>query len=195
MAHYSRKITKRILSYWRIFWLEIGYHLYGIEYVNEKLLQTTIGAAHILKHFGATVGSQCVVHGPLIVHNAQKDYTNLIIGERVHIGRSVLLDLTDMIKIGDEAVISMNCTLLTHQDVGDRPQKLRYPREVQPLVIGSGAYIGAGSTILAGASVGRLTVVAAGALVNRAISENTLVGGVPASVLKTRRSKPIEPPN
>ncbi|UOR00049.1 sugar O-acetyltransferase [Hymenobacter sp. 5317J-9] len=54
-----------------------------------------------------------------------------------------------------------------------------------PIVIRRNAWIGAGATILPGVTVGENAVVAAGAVVNRDVPANTVVGGVPAKVVKT----------
>ena len=53
-----------------------------------------------------------------------------------------------------------------------------------PIIIGDGVWIGACSTILGGTEIGECAVVAAGALVNRDAISRSLVGGVPAKVLR-----------
>lgn len=56
---------------------------------------------------------------------------------------------------------------------------------VKPVVIKRNAWIGAGAIILPGITIGENSVVAAGAVVNKDVPENTVVGGVPAKVIKT----------
>ena len=41
-----------------------------------------------------------------------------------------------------------------------------------------------GATILPGVTVGENSIVAAGAVVNKSVPANTIVGGVPAKVIK-----------
>lgn len=53
-----------------------------------------------------------------------------------------------------------------------------------PVRIGAGSWVGSSSVILA--DVGRDTVIAAGAVVTRAIPDRTIAGGVPARVLRHR---------
>lgn len=55
----------------------------------------------------------------------------------------------------------------------------------QPIVVKDGVWIGAGAIILAGVTIGEGAVVAAGAVVNRDVQPYTVVGGVPAKVIKT----------
>jgi acetyltransferase-like isoleucine patch superfamily enzyme len=53
-------------------------------------------------------------------------------------------------------------------------------------------WIGAGATILPGVTIGENAIVAAGAVVSRDVEPDTIVGGVPARVLrKIRRDEDI----
>lgn len=187
-----QRILRRLLVYWRIPVLKVQYAIFGIEIVNEALLRTTIGPDRILRSFGATVGKGAVIHGPLVIHNAEKDYSNIRFGCHIHIGRGVLLDLTRTITVEDEAVISMNCSLLTHQDVGNRPLHAMYPRKVCPLHIGKNAYLGIGVTLMAGADIGESTVVGAGAVVIGSVTDHKVVVGLPAKTIKSLPEKPKE---
>ena len=47
------------------------------------------------------------------------------------------------------------------------------------------AWIGANATILPGVTVGENAIVAAGAVVSKYVPPNTVVGGVPAKIIKT----------
>ncbi|HWW38520.1 DapH/DapD/GlmU-related protein, partial [Pedobacter sp.] len=46
------------------------------------------------------------------------------------------------------------------------------------------AWIGANVTILPGVTVGENAIIAAGAVVSKDVSDNTVVGGIPAKVIK-----------
>jgi acetyltransferase-like isoleucine patch superfamily enzyme len=54
----------------------------------------------------------------------------------------------------------------------------------KPILIKRKAWIGVGATILPGVTVGENAVVAAGAVVSKDVPDNTIVGGVPAKVIK-----------
>jgi acetyltransferase-like isoleucine patch superfamily enzyme len=162
-------------------WIE--HRRVGIEAVNRRLVSTTYGIRKVLERYGAEIGEGGVFSGPLIIENAVGDYGNLTIGRNVHIGRNVLLDLTQPLVIEDEAVISMGTTLLTHFSVGARPLAARLPERSAPLRIALGAYIGANATVLVGCDIGERAVVGAGAVVTRPIAAESVVGGVPARPL------------
>ncbi|MCD7909374.1 MAG: sugar O-acetyltransferase, partial [Clostridium sp.] len=51
------------------------------------------------------------------------------------------------------------------------------------------AWIGAGATILQGVTVGKSAIVAAGAVVTQDVPDNTIVGGIPAKVIRTIEKK------
>lgn len=53
-----------------------------------------------------------------------------------------------------------------------------------PIKVGNNVWIGAGSTILAGAEIGDNTVIGAGSVVTRSIPSNVVAVGVPCRVLR-----------
>lgn len=61
---------------------------------------------------------------------------------------------------------------------------LRLVTKVAPVAIGDDVWIGGNATILPGVHIGSNVVVAAGAVVDRDVPDNCVVGGVPARVLK-----------
>ena len=54
-----------------------------------------------------------------------------------------------------------------------------------PIRLGKNVWVGSHATILAGVTVGDNAVIAAGAVVAKDVPANTVVGGVPAKVIKT----------
>lgn len=54
------------------------------------------------------------------------------------------------------------------------------------IIIGDDVWIGCGSQVLAGVTIGNGAVIAAGSLVNKDVPEYAIVAGVPAKILKYR---------
>lgn len=85
----------------------------------------------------------------------------------------------DCISIGNGCAISHDFTVMD-----SNAHELNGSRYTAPVKIGDSVWIGTRVTILPGVEVGDGAVIAAGSLVNRNVPAGTLVGGVPAHVLK-----------
>ncbi|MGE5553670.1 MAG: hypothetical protein ACM3XZ_07080 [Betaproteobacteria bacterium] len=68
--------------------------------------------------------------------------------------------------------------------MGNSSLRLRYPRKVAGVRVGSDAYLGTGCILLSGVEIGSQALVAAGAVVVRSVEAGEVVGGVPASPLR-----------
>jgi acetyltransferase-like isoleucine patch superfamily enzyme len=174
--------------------ITLAYLSYKAEGINALLLlmpAKLIGPT--LRKYGATIGEGVQIHAPLIIHNASEEsgahYANLRIGDHCYLGRDVFIDLKEKVVLADHVTISMRCTLLTHTDVGERPSDLLVlSASSSPILLERGAYLGAGVTVLEGATVGEGAVVAAGAVVTRDVPTRSVVGGVPAKLLRSHVS-------
>ncbi|MDF1553858.1 MAG: acyltransferase [Deferrisomatales bacterium] len=100
-----------------------------------------------------------------------------------------MFDLTGKISIEDEVTLAPRCTILTHQDVGQRPLAKVYPATRGETVLGKGCWLGANVTVLNSVVVGENSAVAAGAVVTKNVEKNTVVGGVPARLIKNKLIK------
>jgi acetyltransferase-like isoleucine patch superfamily enzyme len=87
------------------------------------------------------------------------------------------------IDIGDDVMIGPNVQLISSGHPLD-PATRRRSITTAPIVIGRGAWIAAGATVLQGVTVGEDAVVAAGAVVTKDVPACTLVAGVPARVIR-----------
>lgn len=110
-------------------------------------------------------------------------------GKNLHLGRNVFINsgcaFQDQggITIGDNTLIGHNVTLCTlNHDPRPSHRGDLFPA---PIVIGKNAWLGANVTVVPGVTIGEGAIVAAGAVVTRDVPPRSLVGGVPAKVLKT----------
>ncbi len=116
-------------------------------------------------------------------------------GKNIFIGNNftgnynlTILDIRE-VYIGNNVMIGPN-TLITTVNHPLSPQGRRKHLGIaSPVTIGNDVWIGGNVTILPGIHIGNNVVVAAGAVVTKDISDNTLVGGVPAKFIKTLPSE------
>ena len=59
-----------------------------------------------------------------------------------------------------------------------------YMAKAEPVRIGNDVWIGGNVTILPGLTIGNNVVIAAGAVVTKDVPDNSLVGGIPAKLIK-----------
>ena len=119
------------------------------------------------------------------------DYGNLIYAEAgVFINFGCTFLDQGGITIGDGVFIAPDVKILT-EGHPEEPSR-RHTLMTKPIKIGDRVWIGAGATILPGVTIGENAIVAAGAVVSRDVEPDTIVGGVPARVLrKIRRDEDI----
>ncbi|MGZ5246855.1 MAG: DapH/DapD/GlmU-related protein [Flavitalea sp.] len=119
-------------------------------------------------------------------------YTNF--GQFITLGKNVFINhacsFLDLggITIEDNVQIGPRVNLVTENhplDPSDREALL-----LKPITIKRNAWIGAAVTILPGVTIGENAVVAAGAVVSRDVPPNTVVGGIPAKIIKSIELKP-----
>lgn len=109
-------------------------------------------------------------------------------GKNITIGRDVFINsgchFQDQggIEIGDGALIGHNVVLATINH--DLDPAMNRKNHYAPIKIGAHVWIGSNATILSGVSIGEWSVVAAGAVVARDVPPMTVVGGVPARIIK-----------
>ncbi|MBQ7698097.1 MAG: sugar O-acetyltransferase [Paludibacteraceae bacterium] len=108
---------------------------------------------------------------------------NTYVGERVFINMGCKFQDQGGIIIGDDALIGHNATLCTLNHDPD-PQH-RGDMTAKPIHIGNGVWLGANVTILQGVTIGDGAIIAAGAVVNKDVPAKTVVGGIPAKIIKT----------
>jgi len=85
--------------------------------------------------------------------------------------------------IGDGVFIGHNVVLTTINH--DLFPKNKRKNHYAPIVLKNNVWIGSNATITSGVTIGEWSVVAAGAVVTKDVPPYTVVGGVPARVLKS----------
>ncbi len=107
---------------------------------------------------------------------------NITIEEDVFINSGCCFQDQGGIRIGRGCQIGHQVVFATI-DHGLEPEH-RHDIDMEPIVLEDNVWIGSHATILKGVTVGRDSVVAAGAVVTRDVPPRTVVAGVPAKVVK-----------
>jgi len=137
--------------------------------------------AHVLP--GAVVGADCNICDHVFIEN------DVVVGNRVTVKCGV--QLWDGVRLADDVFVGPNATF-----TNDRFPRSRKPTTPVETHVHSGASIGANATILPGVSVGRNSMVAAGAVVLKDVPVNSIVAGNPARIvgyLNTESRQPMTP--
>ena len=162
---------------------------HGFNLLLEKILTFIVVPqlrVIILKLLGAKIGHNVRLH-EIRFFSLQQGFRHLIIEDNVYIGSGTRIDLTGVVTIKRDSVISPDCLLLTHTDMGDQHSSFfssLYPQKVKNLVIGESCYLGSRVVILPGSNLGCRTLVAAGAVVCRPSDGGWMMAGQPAREIK-----------
>ena len=138
---------------------------------------------------GIEIGDNTIVmHGAILHVYNFRDMPH----SRIKIGRDSLVGEYSVIRgqggvdIGDRVYTSPFTQIIAVDHVFDDPSRPFVEQGItaEGIVIEDDVWLGAGAVITDGVRVGRGAVVAAGAVVTRDVPPHTVVGGVPAKVIK-----------
>ncbi|WP_035671884.1 sugar O-acetyltransferase [Flavobacterium sp. 83] len=108
---------------------------------------------------------------------------NITIGKNVFVNHACTFMDRGGITIEDNVLIGPKVNLITTNHPIN-PEERRATIS-NPILIKKGAWIGVGVTILPGVTIGKNSIVAAGAVVSKDVPDNVIVGGIPAKFIKS----------
>ena len=110
------------------------------------------------------------------------------LAEGANVGFNCEIFSASRVRVGRNALIAAYCYLIGgDHDFSDASRAvLDQPRTSAGIVIGDGAWLGAGAKVLDGVEIGAHAVVGAGAVVRESVPERATAVGVPARVVSTR---------
>jgi acetyltransferase-like isoleucine patch superfamily enzyme len=146
---------------------------------------------------GIAIGENTLVmHGSILhVYNFRNlPHAYIRIGRDSLIGEYNVLRGQGGITIGDRVYTSPLCQLLAVNHVYNDPTRPMVEQGItaQGIHIEDDVWIGAGAIVTDGVRVGKGAVIAAGAVVTKDVAAHTVVGGVPARVIKQLEATPAD---
>ncbi len=135
---------------------------------------------------GASIGAHTTIVATSVMRALGEGCS---IGANSGIGQYSFIGCGGGVRIGANVIMGQYVSFHTENHLYadlDRPIILQGTRRA-PVVIEDDVWVGVKATFLSGARVGRGAIVAAGAVVRGEVAPYTIVGGVPARVIGTRR--------
>lgn len=112
---------------------------------------------------------------------------NITIGRHVFINACCHFQDHGGVTLGDGCQIGHNVVFATlNHGIAPEDRVHTYPA---PIVLGKNVWVGSNATILQGVTVGDNAIIAAGAVVTKDVPADTIVGGVPAKVIRRINEK------
>jgi len=192
---------KRFIRFLRRLKAEVM-HAYHDEVVLEMLTSSCQnlrieGPVKIIRPDRLTLGNNVLIHSNCVLYcsGSAPDYRTegrIVIGNNVELGWGCVLHGGGaQIIIKDFAIIGAGAILISemysYEDLNVPAQQQR--KIMGDIVIEENASVGANAVILPGVTVGRSSIVGAGAVVTDEIPSFSVAVGVPARVIKQREPR------
>lgn len=160
-----------------------SFSLHIIKLINVLLPETRFfGLKKAMYNFaGAEIGNNVrICSSARLLGNG-----SLVIGDNTWIGPEVLIVSSSSIKIGANVDIAPRVYIGTGTHVIDvKSPNIAGQGISKDVIIGDGCWLGVSSIVLPGVIIGKKAIIAAGAVVQATVADQTIVGGVPAKFIK-----------
>ena len=132
----------------------------------------------LLISIGYEIGEGTKIVGPI------ECYAKIKIGKNCWIGKNLIVNGNGELEIGDNCDIAPEVTFLTGGHKIGNAERRAGEGESYKIKVGNGVWIGGRSTILNNTEIGNSCMIAACSCVNKNVEDNSLVGGVPAKIIR-----------
>jgi acetyltransferase-like isoleucine patch superfamily enzyme len=145
--------------------------------------------ARLLRLVGHSIGDRTLLMSSFMLIGGRGATRRLRIGADCFINQDCVFDATAEIVIGDNVNVGHGVLITTSSHTIGGPDRRGGRLEPQPVRVADGAWLASRVVVLPGVEVGEGAIVGAGAVVTRSVPPHTLVGGVPARLIRR-----LEPP-
>jgi acetyltransferase-like isoleucine patch superfamily enzyme len=191
----------------------LGYFLRGkcYRWLLRRIGRGSVfGRGIVIRCPGQLCIGEHVMIDDYVVLDAKGVDSNIELGNQILLGRNSILSCNEArIRIGSFVSIGPFCVFASksHIDIGsnvsigsgthlmaaghtfDDPDTpaIRQRRLSEGIVVEDGVWLGTGTTVLDGVTIGENSIIGAGAVVTRDIPEHSIAAGVPARVIRPRK--------
>jgi len=153
----------------------------GCEKLNSISILDPEAKEAAIRELFADVGE-----APTVLPGFYCDYgLNIHVGDNFLSNYNVIILDRGPVNIGNNVLLGPG-TVITAVGHPLSPKGRReYLAYTKPVTIGDDVWMGANVTVLPGVTIGNNVIVAAGAVVDKDVPDNCIVGGVPAKIIKT----------
>jgi acetyltransferase-like isoleucine patch superfamily enzyme len=136
----------------------------------------------LIRNLARECGDNVSIHPNVYLFNVE----HISFGDNVSVHPLCYIEGVGELSIGDNVSIAHNSSIMTtNHGWSDTSKPIKYNEQTNSkVIINSDVWVGCGCRILSGVEVGSRSIIAAGAVVVKNIEPNSIVGGIPAKVIK-----------
>ena len=171
------------------------YTFLALYLLTAKWLPVTDNAlpwSKFIKCFRSAIGKRCLDgYGKNVNIERGADFgtgKNIVIGNNSGIG--INAKIRGPLSIGNDVMMGSDVIIIPQNHNSTRIDRTIHSQGYLPpqkIIIGDDVWIGSRTIFLPGAAVGSHSIVGAGAVVTKSFQEYTVIGGVPAKIIKMRK--------
>ena len=165
----------------------ICFFLINRVFISRRRFSNKVKCA-LLRSLGHQIGTGTTIISPIYIAGT------VHIGNDCWINREFTVEGNGLVVIGDRCDIAPQVSFLTGGHKIGTPQRRAGEGETYTIRVGSGSWVGSRATILGTTTIGESSVVAACACVREDVPSDTLVGGVPARVIRKLEGEDVSDP-
>lgn len=161
----------------------------GRQLVNQINTETNIDKRSLaIQKFFHKTGQRLTINGKFSAIYG----VHMTVGDDVFINGNCSFQDSNKITLGDRVIIAPDTkfycgehALDANKRFGKRPDGSNYLiTYTKPITVGNDVWIGGNVTVIGGVKIGNNVIVGAGAVVTKDVPDNSVVGGVPARIIK-----------
>lgn len=153
-------------------------------FLMPRGLGLSFAKALVLRSVGAVVGKRITIYPGVWIFPGK----GLTVGDDVDLALDVIITTNGEVSIGNRVLVGYRVQILSqnHNIPINRDRIFGAGHTKAKVTICDDVWIGANSIILPGVTIGEGAIVAAGSIVTKDVPPFSIVGGVPAKIIKNR---------